>query len=582
MGSRGTEIDGQSAADSTPEDVAVLYSWAHLQGAKYRDYSASRREYRAQVRYRAAKALLERELKAREDAEVAVAEAEQIAFAAEARVNSRNQDEGPAAPSLAQQNADEAAWKAAADRVEAARRAEAVARAAVAALREEREVAEAHSSARRKAKLYEESEQRRRHLAGPQPRIPRGVTLPAPDELSSSNSKQFPQPDFPDPGFQDSPEAQAEASSVQPAYDEAAFNFAFGSDLLGPWSPETATLGLPSTSATDQADGFDPGPTGPAWLYAAQTPPQARALQSTSLIPPVDSVAGDVFQESRERVAARWFALREVFEQRGLESPAIQTPQPVDERTRLLAVFSLAGGVGKTSLVATLGRALAAHGESVVLTDTTPQGLLPVYFGVREVRPGVVATVPPPSQSTGRPISVVHYDLTGRGEFKRERELLAEEILRNGNDNQRLLLDLASASSWLVRHIADLHPIVLVPMAPDINSVLSLLAVETLFRSITDSGGRPVLPFCILNQFDATLPLHLDIREVLRRQLGDRLLRTVIRRSPAVSEALAQGMTVLDYAPDAPVSQDYLEVAAWLRSASPTAPEIRGAPRSER
>src|SRR5258708_36514296 len=84
MGSRGAEIDDQSTADSTPEDVAVLYSWANLQGAKYRDYSASRREYRAQVRHRAAKALLERELKAQAEAEASAAQAEREAFAAEA------------------------------------------------------------------------------------------------------------------------------------------------------------------------------------------------------------------------------------------------------------------------------------------------------------------------------------------------------------------------------------------------------------------------------------------------------------------------------------------------------------------
>ena len=54
----------------------------------------------------------------------------------------------------------------------------------------------------------------------------------------------------------------------------------------------------------------------------------------------------------------------------------------------------------------------------------------------------------------------------------------------------------------------------------------------------------------MLNQFDASLPLHLDVREVLRRQLGDRLLPFVVRRAPAVSEALAEGMTVVDYAPD--------------------------------
>jgi cellulose biosynthesis protein BcsQ len=92
-----------------------------------------------------------------------------------------------------------------------------------------------------------------------------------------------------------------------------------------------------------------------------------------------------------------------------------------------------------------------------------------------------------------------------------------------------------------------------------------------------------VLPYYVLNQFDAALALHLDVREVLRRQLGDRLLRVAIRRSPAVSEALAEGMTVLDYAPDAPVAQDYREVASWLRSVSPAATaEPRGVLRRER
>jgi cellulose biosynthesis protein BcsQ len=106
-------------------------------------------------------------------------------------------------------------------------------------------------------------------------------------------------------------------------------------------------------------------------------------------------------------------------------------------------------------------------------------------------------------------------------------------------------------------------------MTGDMNSVISLQAVERVFRGIVDSDGRPLLPYYVLNQFDVSLPLHLDVREVLRRQLGDRLLRFVIRRSPAVSEALAQGMTVVDYEPDAPVSQDYIDVAAWLRSITP-------------
>jgi hypothetical protein len=67
----------------TPEDVAILYSWANLHGAKYRDFSASRREYRAQVRHRQAEELRMSELQAKAEAEAAAAAEEHIAREAE-------------------------------------------------------------------------------------------------------------------------------------------------------------------------------------------------------------------------------------------------------------------------------------------------------------------------------------------------------------------------------------------------------------------------------------------------------------------------------------------------------------------
>ena len=130
----------------------------------------------------------------------------------------------------------------------------------------------------------------------------------------------------------------------------------------------------------------------------------------------------------------------------------------------------------------------------------------------------------------------------------------------------RILLDLTPASSWIVRRMSRMNPTILVPVAPDMNSVISLQMVEKFFAGVNDGDGRPLQPFYVLNQFDTSLPLHLDVREVMRRQLGDRLLPFVIRRAPAVSEALAEGMTVVDYAPDAPVAEDYLNLATWLRT----------------
>lgn len=323
-------------------------------------------------------------------------------------------------------------------------------------------------------------------------------------------------------------------------------------------------------------------PAGPAWLYAPpamSAPPRPANFQTIS-----PSSVADTLQHSRERVAARWFALKGVFQQPGHEQTEATPVRQKETRTPVLAVFSLAGGVGKTSLVATVGRSLSSLGEKVLLTDTTSHGLLPFYFGASELREGTVRTFSPPSGSTDAPIYLVSYDVerTAKDDTAAQ-ELLAEEIVNNSRGTHRVLLDLNPSTSWIVRRLFRLNPTILVPVAPDMNSVISLQAVEKFFHSINDGDGRPLQPFYLLNQFDTSLPLHLDVREVLRRQLGERLLPFVIRRAPSVSEALAEGMTVVDYAPDAPIAEDFLNVANWLRTiAAPATAGFRNVRWSER
>ena len=91
------------------------------------------------------------------------------------------------------------------------------------------------------------------------------------------------------------------------------------------------------------------------------------------------------------------------------------------------------------------------------------------------------------------------------------------------------------------------------------------------------------MPQYILSQFDPALPLHLDVREVLREQLGERLLPLALHRTPAVSEALAEGMTVMDYAPNSTAAEDFGSLAGWVKSlAAPASGAFRGVRWSER
>jgi len=327
-----------------------------------------------------------------------------------------------------------------------------------------------------------------------------------------------------------------------------------------------------------------PEPAAPAWLCTIQNAhlPYRPNQSPEPPVAPQPSIA-DTLQQSRERVASRWFALKGVFEQPGQESADPKPVRQKETRTPVLAVFSLAGGVGKTSLVATLGRSLSSLGEKVLLTDTTSHGLLPFYFGASELRQGTVRTFSPPSGSTDAPIYLVSYDIDDKCAEEAEQEALVDEITNASRGTHRVLLDLTVNSGWVARRMARHKPTVLIPVAPDMNSVISLQGVEKFFNGITDSDSKPLQIFYLLNQFDASLPLHLDVREVLRRQLGDRLLPTVIRRAPAVSEALAEGMTIIDYFPEAPVAEDYLSIAIWLRTlAAPATTGFRNVRWSER
>ena len=311
----------------------------------------------------------------------------------------------------------------------------------------------------------------------------------------------------------------------------------------------------------------------PAWLMpdrAEVAPPQ-----------PVPQVPEDTLQGSRDRLASRWYALRGVFE--GVGAPAEAVPTPVAARAPVVAIFSLAGGVGKTSLVATLGRALSARGERVLLVDTAPYGLLPFFFGARDQRPGLLRTFSPPGNSGDAPIQMVTIDPEGLGSDAANQDALSGEITTYSRGASRVIVDLATASGATTRRVLRLAPLVVVPLVPDMNSVVSFSSIDSFFQHNGTAQAKPPLPFYVLNQFDPSLPLHLDIREVLREQLGDRLLPFVLRRTPVVSEALAEGMTVMDYAPNSTVAEDFGSLAGWVKSQSAAASSTyRGVRWSER
>lgn len=465
------ERGGRRPENEQADDVATLYSWANLHGAKYRDFSASRQEARAQLRQRV---MGERARQSLEDAREGIAPV-LPAHGAEAR--------HVAAP--APRDEEKELWETLLPGVKVTRK---------------------------------ESAPRTERAAERPPERPARVierTMPALPEVQEVETTVV--------------------RTLPPAREDEV-------------SPERTDR----TDRTDRADRPENGryaeaesaPVRPAWLGAAEA--ATRPAEPETMPPP------------RER-GSRWFALRGLYD-RGSEETQ---PRREEGQVPVLAVFSLAGGVGKTSLVASVGRALAARGEHVLLADTCLFGVLPFYFGARDVKPGVLRTF------SGSPSDTPVHLLSLDGErAAADPELLRREVAGAAQDANRVLIDVATGSAAMLRQALRLAPTVLVPVVPDMASVVSLQSLEAFFRNQEGLSGHPLHAWYVLNQFDPSMPLQLDVREVLRQQLGERLLPFAIHRSTAVSESLAEGMTVIDYAPNSPAAEDIMNLVTWIRNTS--------------
>jgi cellulose synthase operon protein YhjQ len=695
-----TESNQQSEQTAPPDDVATLYSWANLHGAKYRDFSAARAQTRERARLRAEQAVEEerlqkqleadaaqaaevqsteaqptheaslpveqdreleldahlaaqqaeqrdwqaaeqaaasetaipehaipeqqareqaasersaaehtaeekavREKAVQEKAELDTAEqlhshealeerAKQEQVDAEAETAARLEAEKSAAEKAAELEAAEFALQGAREREQAQQREEALQdekereqeRELVQVQDQAERLAAAHQAAQRTAQLSAEraaqqaAEQLARQRAWQQPLNGRFAASQSGAQPASNSSSQWPNPD---------PLSQASSSQPQ-AFRPTASLFPVPPQLVPARQDQAREEILMPRNPWPAPDFKEPAGR-PAWL-SSEAPeaiipttslppsPSAPLLPQAPMLPPAPE---DTLQGSRDRMTSRWFALRGVFD--GSVPPVEVSPAPSAARAPSLAVFSLAGGVGKTSLVATLGRALSARGERVLLVDTAAFGLLPFFFGATDQRPGVLRTFTPPGMSSDAPIQLVTIDADVLGSEMTGQESLSGEIQSYARGASRILVDLATASGATTRRIMRMDPMVLVPVVPDMNSVVSVSSIDAFFEHNSSPYSRPGLPYYVLNQFDPSLPLHLDVREVLREQLGERLLAFALRRAQSMSEALAEGMTVLDYAPSSSLAEDFSTLAGWLKSiSSPATTSYRGLRWSER
>ena len=227
----------------------------------------------------------------------------------------------------------------------------------------------------------------------------------------------------------------------------------------------------------------------------------------------------------------------------------------------ILPLFAAIGGCGITTILATLGRALSILGERVLLVDSQGPPTLQSFYNMQRQGPGLLESTHPRSRFEGQvhvlrtPWPGERMGQTGTTRFYRAMAELSGRL-------DRVIIGNGLYSSPAMNgQDGSGDDLSLVVITPEMRSVLAVAAVKESLSADSNT-------WFLLNRFDSGNARHDDIRRQLRTNLGERLLPFFIPETSSVEDAMLQGVSVLDLAPQSFVADAFFELAEWYRAMS--------------
>ena len=244
----------------------------------------------------------------------------------------------------------------------------------------------------------------------------------------------------------------------------------------------------------------------------------------------------------------------------------------------VLAIVSAKGGVGKTTIAANLGAALAVN-RRVVCMDLDPQNALRLHLGVAMDEFDGVARCTLENrrwntaifQSPGSP-EILPFGTVNEADRDTFEVYLAEHQnwLAQGlqslhlKDDDCIVIDTPPGPSLYLQQALRAANFVLVVLHADAASYATVPAIEGLIqRYCREREGFNGSAY-VLNNVNTDKALSRDVTEILRSSLGDRLAPMVIHQDEAVRESLASDQLLADYDPHCEATFDLASCGQWV------------------
>ena len=257
--------------------------------------------------------------------------------------------------------------------------------------------------------------------------------------------------------------------------------------------------------------------------------------------------------------------------------------------TKITAITSQKGGVGKTTVCAALLACRHQRGARVRGVDLDPQGSLGFSLGLDIEH---CATVYDIFRGAAQPEEVIRQTDTcdilpsnillsaAELEFNKPgREFLLKAALSKIQDQyDYIVIDTPPALNILTVNAYVASDSLIIPMAPEVLSLLGVSQIKETIESVRNYyNSRPQVLGILLNRFNARLNLSremLELAQQIAAQLQTKVFQAKIRSSVSAAEAPAHGVSIVDYAPRSKPAMDFEALCQEILGES-SAEEVR-------
>jgi chromosome partitioning protein len=248
----------------------------------------------------------------------------------------------------------------------------------------------------------------------------------------------------------------------------------------------------------------------------------------------------------------------------------VSPDKSVSKNTRIIALINQKGGVGKTTSVANIGVGLTNLGRKVLLVDLDAQANLTYLLGIDaddlelsiyELLKGEATLDQVLLEKHGLAIIPASINLTAAEiEFSTVagREALLKKIVLSISEYDFILLDCPPTLGLLTLNALTAAKEVFVPLQAEFLSIKGLSKLTEMVDKVKQRINPELeISGILLTLVDQRLKLYQEVLETLRKDFGNKMFQSVIRRNVSLSEATSFGQSIFNYAPSSNGAEDY-------------------------